>query len=777
MTCADLLSSVVMELGFMLEKGPLSQISVPLSAMDSAVQLAVGAYGWWKARERTLSLAQLLKSKKAAISSPMTFNQTVYARKREEGSVRGAAVQNGVLSMLSLPNASTAIDSGMICLRALVAALLCFFGENAVTQILVDVVPRTMIHYELEGEEVVVEGPLITAFNQYVKAVAVEEDSDTLRTKLLDSVNVHQARITGASLSDILKSDTVYFVDSHLMVGLVRWALTSRKTHYWYPTRSLHVWALGLVLSQLGFEVDVEYHVASSEDDYNLLFGRRNHFGGHPKVVLVPAPVGETDHCAPVSTASSISSLYAKPQLLPIHAIPMVLFRHLTTRRSDQSSAQRFSDIWQYTYDDVSRAITSGPRLHSGGLMEIQTSPGRDVTLDEHRRLVSIWSLQLNGVLGTVMTRWFPNVIIAEAVIEYANNLRCKRIRGTLWDNSEIKDMWHVMVAIILAAVFAIGAKGLRVHGLPLNSDAEIAISRDLLYDKKLYDWANIAGLALIGGVTPAQWTGFLLELSTGGTHKQPLGEVETDLSISGNSYHLPSIGNLNEQSLRVSDVMGMQANGIVVICDLIVRASISNASILLHHLQYGQLINYPLDDDGYIRASLARGPSSPIALNTGHETSVLNAGKSGITIRIDVEPDWENDPRTVVFRARLNGVCFASFSPHIVASRLQSRKREFCFCKGYTSSIEVAVSERWQIVNTAQLARGSGRRVSLASGDRIFVPAAGDEALTLLCLGWLDCDSVVVARDCLKCAHNGLKAMLNKKGSTAAIVSLVQEK
>jgi hypothetical protein len=222
---------------------------------------------------------------------------------------------------------------------------------------------------------------------------------------------------------------------------------------------------------------------------------------------------------------------------------------------------------------------------------------------------------------------------------------------------------------------------------------------------------------------------------------------------------------------------MGMQANGVVIICDLIVRASISDTSILLHHLQYGQLIDHPLDDDGYIRASLARGPSSPIALNPKHETSVLNAGKSGITIRIDVEPDWENDPRTVVFRARQNGVCFASFSPHTVASRLQSRKREVCFCKGHTSSVEVAVSEQWQIVDIAQLVRGNGQRVGLTSGDRIFVPAAGDEASTLLCLGWLDCDSVMVARDCLKCAHSGLKAMLNKRGSTAAIVSVVQEK
>lgn len=410
--------------------------------------------------------------------------------------------------------------------------------------------------------------------------------------------------------------------------------------------------------------------------------------------------------------------------------------------------------------------------------MVIEISSGNDVTHVEHNKLVSMWSLQLNRVLGTAMTRWVPESVAAKGVIEYAHNIRHERVMESLQDDSEAKDMWHVMVAIILAAVFAIGAKGFYIDGIPMNSDTEVAISRGLLYDKKLDHWADIAGSALIGGVTPAQWTGFLLQLSTGGTHEQPLGEVETNVSISGPSYHLPSIGNLNEQKVRVSNVMGMQANGVIAISDLIVRRSISNTSILLYHLQYGQLIDHPLDDDGYIRASLAMGPSSTIALNPDHETSVLSAAESGVTIRIDVEPDWENDPRSVVFRARQNGICFASFSPYTAASRLQmSTKGDLCVCKGHTTSVEVPVTERWQVVDVSQLASGNGQRVGLPSGDRIFVPAAGDEASALLCLGWLDCDSVVVARDCLKCAHSGLKPILNKRGSTAAIVSVVQEK
>ena len=285
--------------------------------MNSAVQRAVGAYGWWKTRKRTVSLTQLLKSQKAAISLPMTFNRTTYTQKWGEGGVWGAAVQDGKLSVLSLPNASTATESGMICLCALVAALLCFFGDHAITQILVHVVSWTMIHYVLEGDEVAVEGPLIAAFNQYVQAVAVEADCDTLWTKLLDLVNIHQAQITGTSLADILKLDAVYTVDSHLIISLVQWVLTLMKLQHWYPTQSLHLWALGLVLSQLGFEVDVEYRAVASEDDYAFSSTSSNQFAGHPKVALVTALVGKTDHWTPIPTASSMSISSTKHNFYP----------------------------------------------------------------------------------------------------------------------------------------------------------------------------------------------------------------------------------------------------------------------------------------------------------------------------------------------------------------------------------------------------------------------------------------------------------------------------
>ena len=70
--------SLFTQLQFTVNQGPLSQINVGVFDLATASQLAVGVYGWWKARARAGSLAQVLESKKCALSPCSTFNQQVY---------------------------------------------------------------------------------------------------------------------------------------------------------------------------------------------------------------------------------------------------------------------------------------------------------------------------------------------------------------------------------------------------------------------------------------------------------------------------------------------------------------------------------------------------------------------------------------------------------------------------------------------------------------------------------------------------------------------------
>jgi len=67
-----------MELQFNANWGPLSGIGLPFLDLKSAVELAVGAYGWWKARERTRSLEQVLGSAGCQLSVCSTFDFARY---------------------------------------------------------------------------------------------------------------------------------------------------------------------------------------------------------------------------------------------------------------------------------------------------------------------------------------------------------------------------------------------------------------------------------------------------------------------------------------------------------------------------------------------------------------------------------------------------------------------------------------------------------------------------------------------------------------------------
>jgi hypothetical protein len=67
-----------MELQFKANWGPLTGIGLPFLDLKSAVELAVGAYGWWKARERAKSLSQVLASAGCELSACSTFEVQRY---------------------------------------------------------------------------------------------------------------------------------------------------------------------------------------------------------------------------------------------------------------------------------------------------------------------------------------------------------------------------------------------------------------------------------------------------------------------------------------------------------------------------------------------------------------------------------------------------------------------------------------------------------------------------------------------------------------------------
>ena len=64
-----------MELAFNVAWGPLSQVAIPLIDVNTAIQLAIGGYGWWKARERSAGLIEMIHANGGELVPSTSFNQ------------------------------------------------------------------------------------------------------------------------------------------------------------------------------------------------------------------------------------------------------------------------------------------------------------------------------------------------------------------------------------------------------------------------------------------------------------------------------------------------------------------------------------------------------------------------------------------------------------------------------------------------------------------------------------------------------------------------------
>lgn len=251
-----------MELGFTVSAGPLSQISVHLLSLETAVQLATGLWGWYKGPQLIQSLQQTLEARNTALVPSQTFFHDRYTILRNEhGGVYGAAFDTSrSLIRLALPRASTALsdDAGIDCLRALIVGLSCFMVEEQIYVLLRDLIPQHLLHFQQDDDARRLDGASLTATLHFIATVMYEESVDEVRDRLLDVVDSQLPRVSGASRSELLACQ---HAEIRQIAGLLRWVLNPAYKFEGsfkpaYATRSLKVWALTLVLAERGFEVE-----------------------------------------------------------------------------------------------------------------------------------------------------------------------------------------------------------------------------------------------------------------------------------------------------------------------------------------------------------------------------------------------------------------------------------------------------------------------------------------------------------------------------------------
>jgi len=713
---------------------PLAQVGVSVP-LDKAYQLAVGAYGWFKAAARSKSFQQLLEITGGTLEPSKSFNMKQYSSVVSSRSeIRGAFVHNGQLLPTALSKASTACseDPGMLCLRALVTGLLSIYDTDACTAILSSSIPGTLAKYADERDGFETNPSILAALREYIEAVAVEEDNNMLRGIILEHIVQRRSALVGASEADIQACEPVHDSDMNLTIGLLKWLLrppANRSTVH-YPTRSLRVWTTAGILQFIGFDVFALSEVASSESRYTLFLGAPPEPTSPATVVLVTWPHGKTDSMQAYNVKpAGYSGL--RPRIMHMWEIPWSAFRHMSG--SDRLvNTQYLADAWKYAFNSA-RQVVLPPGFNNFGMVRLNlTGDAREAASELHRSLLRLYASELASFCGKPMERFVPDSMNSpgwdpDAMDSWLDSLSQNRpsaqsIDVMLADNS------LVLSAIILGTVYGVVSRCCYVEGRELDVSSELVFRPDLLFEHdRLKGWASAVGRAVGGVVLFEDWNGFVYEAVLG----VDFGMFHGVSLQAGRQYSR----RLKRESLTHGRfLLGCQANGMAAITSMAIDPSIQPQSLVQLMLHRGQVLSFPLCDGQFIEAADWVEPSSDLSPEAVQGIEALDTEGWDLfdnLTRADVEPCWEEDARRVVIRIRRKGHLVATVNLNRVKSTLTS---EFmpCHCAVPCHDVSRWPHDGWESVRTEFLMDNVTRR-NASSVRSLVVPGCEGEKKILL--------------------------------------------
>ena len=575
----------------------------------------------------------------------------------------------------------------------------------------------------------------------------MEEDANTLGSDTMRFLQESLAKLNHAP-SASFQQTSVTPVEHPLIVGVLQWILTSphKRECRHYPTRSLTAWSIALILSHLGFEISASYRIISTSDLYTTYVSPSN-TSHNAEVFLITCNYGETDPLESMPTnVNSDGGL--KPRILPITAIPWVLFRHLDSGHGPYSTAH-LSDVWNFSFEHALSALGT-PTVTPDGTVQLPILRDDEITDSHHKEMLALWNSQLWKILGAPMQRFVPTIDgILNDIRKFSDEVFSSTRDDAILLGGQGAIAWHCMSAIVLATIYAVICKSLHTTPGP-DQRVEIALPPDLLFSRIPNQWAVCVGAAINSVASCVEWAKMVLEVCT-----------SIEFPPEANTYH--HVGEYPPRAPSLfTHVFGAQANGVVVVADFLLNPSLNSASLATYHIAYGQSLHLPHDDNGFITASVTNGQTYMIPLNPEPEHALLESGRSDVTVRLDVAPDWDRDSRTVVFQARVGGIHRYTCSPLSVAQRLAVAVVG-CQCSRRMSSLEVPLHERWQPVTMSQLFQPMFRtsspnsRLGVEVGNYVCIQADGDVPSQLLCLGVMEGQTVALATECVDCAYRKL--------------------
>ena len=756
--------------------GPLTAVSLHLLSFRTAVHLATGAVGWWKARDRTRSLSECISANKANLVGTTSFDSGKYKEKRCRGFIQGLVVEQGYLQNAQGRIETTAVakDFGINCLRALTTGLLCFYGVNTVVAILSDIIPFGLIQTEQEDEVIDFTGPLLTSLTEFVTAVAVEEDCNTFRKHLLEQASNFQNSLQEVTVQDILQCDPIGEQDIHLVIGVLRWIAMPRykRPTQNYPTRSLKVWLTAVIMHELGFEITVSLECVTTSSDYARFVGDPSGLREFCDVILVTASVGSTD---PMMLNGVVTrSTEIRPQITTLGGLPYTAFNRLQETHN-RAQLEDLVDIWKSSYQSAQRVVRL-PVITNDRLVLLEAiSEDVRVTRERHKTLLQIWSPHLAKILSLPMTEFVPSSLTVESwSSENIEGYFELEGRGEgMFVEEEVRTNVFKLLAIISGTIYGIAAMSLIPNPSQANSQEfiEIAFQPNLLHGRILFRWAKVIGEALHGILEIVTWKDFILELATGisSIHlenqliPERLAKVDKDVDPSA------------------SCVFGAQANGIFAVSDFVARPSTQVNNVLRFHIGTGRILNLPVDESGFMHSSATRTPTTGFQTNPGPPIDALRRQPLSHnplrdqSLRIDAEPDWTGNPRMIQFSVRSGGTQIAQMNLGRIIWRL-SYGRVCCNCITPIDGIKVPLSEGWKIESLDSLLQAPHNgsipwSAHVRDEAKMMIDVYGDEMHRLFAVGMLHCRRMVISTGCIECAYKGIVSKKSRKESTALIV------
>ena len=728
-------SRYIMSVSVGFNTGPLAQVgfSIPL---DKAYQLAVGAYGWFKAGDRSKSLGQLFDVSSVTLAPSRSFNVRNYSSVLSSlNQIRGAFVNDNQLLPTALPRASTALsgDPAMVCLRALVTGLLSLYDTDATTTILVASIPGTLAKCADEEAELEISSPIVAALREYIEAVAVEEDNNLLRQAVFEHVAQRRSALVGAPEADIQACEPVHSSDMNLTVGLLKWLLAppEHRSVSHYPTRSLRTWTVASVLQFIGFDVSVLSHVVSSSTTYERFMNAAQGPREPASVFLVTWPHGKTD---PMQAYNIKPSGYSglRPRIMLIREIPWSAFRHLSG--SDRPvNTQYLADVWQFAFKNAQESV-SPPGFNQFGLVRMNLSDRATEAASElHRSLLGLYSPGLASFCGKTMERfvpdstnapgWNPGAMDAwlESLGEDNPSMQsAPSVDIMLADNS------LVMAAIVLGTVYGVVSRCCYSEGREMDTSSEVVFRPDLLFEHdRLKGWATAVGRVVTGVILFEDWNGCVYEVVLGAD----FGMFHGTSARAGRQHAKP----FKRQSLAHGRLfLGCQLNGMAAITSMAIEPSLQHHSLLRLVLHRGQILSFPLCDGMFIEAAEWSEPSSGLPPDAVQSISELEAEGWDISdnlTRADVEPCWEEDAKRVVIRVRRKGHLVATVNAARVKTILTS---EFisCHCRAPSRSVSDWPHEGWESVRAESLMDNPSRRSASSIRSPVVPGCEGEKKL-----------------------------------------------